>query len=141
MIYGCKFTGIRFQAASNGNLSGELQPQQLSKVAVDGAVRSNLGADSQLSEVHDGGSNRSELQGNKSAAVPVAKPGKSSKWGPAPSSEDGMSSEVANDFEAAKVAAIRAAELGKWLVPLLYYDSNYLLVMGGFLIFGTQKPL
>lgn len=108
MICRCKFSGIRFQAASNGNLSGESQPQQLGKVAVDGAVRSNVGADSQQSEVHDG-----ELQCNKSAAAPVAKSGKSSKWGPAPSSEDAMPSEVANDFEAAKVAAIRAAELGK----------------------------
>lgn len=76
-------------------------------MAVDGVVRSYLGADSRQSEVHDG-----ELHSNKSAAVPVAKSGKSSKWGPAPSSEDAMSSEVANDFEAAKVAAVRAAELG-----------------------------
>ena len=104
-----KFSGIerRFQPASNGNNLGELQPQQSNKVAVDGSVRSNLAADSQHTEAHDG-----EVQGNKSASVSVAKAGKSSKWGPAPP-DDAMPSEVANDFQAAKMAAIRAAELGK----------------------------
>lgn len=98
----------RFQAPSNGNIYGELQPQQFNKVAGDGTIRSNIGADSQQFEAHDG-----EVQGNKSAAVSVAKTGKSSKWGPAPSSDDAMPSEVATDFQAAKMAAIRAAELGK----------------------------
>ena len=104
------FSGIerRFHAASDGNISGELQSQQVNKVAVDGAVRSNVCSDSQQSEAHD-----AEAQGNKLAAVSVAKTGKSSKWGPAPSSDDAMTSEVASDFEAAKAAAIRAAELGK----------------------------
>jgi hypothetical protein len=56
------------------------------------------GAHAQQSEVYDDGSNGGEAQGNKSVAAPVVKPGKSSKWGPAPSSEDSMSTEVANDF-------------------------------------------
>ena len=109
-IFVCNILGVerRFQAASNGNISGESQSQQFSKVAVDGGVRSNLGADSQQSEAYDG-----EVQGNKSSTVSVAKTGKSSKWGPAPSSDDVMPSEVATDFQAAKMAAIRAAELGE----------------------------
>lgn len=84
---------------------------------MDGAVGSNPSIDSQQSiEVRDG-----EMRGNKTPAIPLTKSGKSSKWGPAPFSEDAVLPEVANDFEAAKVAAIRAAELCKllcWLALL-----------------------
>lgn len=44
----------------------------------------------------------------------VVKPVKISKWGPPPSSEDAMTAELANDLNAAKVAALRAAELGEY---------------------------
>lgn len=76
-------------------------------MAIDGAICRNVGAGSQQSEIHDGVSNCFEVQGNDPAAVSVAMSGNSSKWGPAPSSE------VADDFQAAKMAAIRAAEVGK----------------------------
>lgn len=100
--------------ANHSNASGDLKLQVKIKLEDAETSANNLyGGSSQPPELYKTDLDPGETLADKGAHTSEEKPSKSSKWGPAPSTNDVMSAEVANDLNAAKLAAIRAAELGE----------------------------
>ena len=100
--------------ANHSNSSGDLKLQVKIKLEDAGtSANSCYGGSSQPPELHKNELDPGETLADEGTHTSEEKPSKSSKWGPAPSMNDIMSAEVANDLNAAKMAAIRAAELGE----------------------------
>jgi len=119
------------EVLDHANAAGQLPLSEgKSEVDMGGKGAIDLSSGAQQPEVHDSGLNPGGVEGSKSATVAGGKPAKSSKWGPAPSTEGSMTEEVANDLNAAKMAAIRAAEL-----------VNKNLSLAGFMTADHKKKL
>lgn len=112
------------EVRDHANAAGQLPLLEgKSEVDMEGKGAIDLSSGAQQPEVHESGLNPGGVEGSKSATVAGGKPAKSSKWGPAPSTEGSMTEEVANDLNAAKMAAIRAAELGECVNIMVTFSS------------------